>query len=219
MQALSDKEIHNIKLLRQDGNSISEISRATGRGKATVSRYVQDVVVSGDNLRILHEKQGGSRVRAEKAWEVAKMQAERMLSPPFSQRERLVTLAALYWAEGTKRELGFINSDPSMIRMFILNLGELGVKKEDLQLSLRIFEDINRDEVIEYWATVLKVESSSIMSVTVLRGKKQGKLPYGMCRVRVKNNAPYFKVLMSMIQILGTHCSSPRSSMDRTAHS
>jgi hypothetical protein len=203
MQVISKEEIKKIRSLRMVGNSILEISRKTGRGKATVSRYVQGVQVSARYIHVLREKQGGSRTRALKAWGVAQQKAKKMLTPPFSKRERLIALASLYWAEGTKRELGFINSDGMMIKMFIEYLSDLGVRKEDLQVSLRLFEDADHSLAIQYWTKILDIKSDHIRSINVLKGKKQGKLPYGMCRVRVKNNAPYFKILISMIQILG----------------
>jgi hypothetical protein len=203
MQRISKEEIEKIHSLRRVGLSILEISRKTGRGKATISRYIQGVQVSTEYVHVLREKQGGSRTRALNAWSVAQLKAKDLLSPPFSKRERLIALASLYWAEGTKRELGFINSDGMMIKMFIKYLADLGVQKEDLQISLRLFEDADRALAIQYWMKTLEVKTDHIRSINVLQGKKHGKLPFGMCRVRVKNNAPYFKILISMIQILG----------------
>jgi hypothetical protein len=204
MRRISDEEVKKIRLMRKKGLSILEISRKTGRGKATVSRYIQGVEVPLQYADVLRVKQGGSRERALRAWDIAKNKANILLSPPFTQRERLIALTSLYWAEGTKRELGFINSDGMMIKMFIIYLADLGVRKEDLQISLRLFEDADRVLAIQYWTKILGIKSNHIRSINVLQGKKKGKLPYGMCRVRVKNNAPYFKILISMIQILGS---------------
>lgn len=204
MQRIPKEEIKKIRSLRKSGLSILEIVRKTGRGKATVSRYIQGVEVSPQYVNVLREKQGGSRERALKAWGVAQIKARSLLSPPFTQRERLMALASLYWAEGTKRELGFINSDGVMIKIFIMYLADLGVRKEDLQVSLRLFEDADHALAIQYWTKILGIKSDHIRSINVLQGKKKGKLPYGMCRVRVKNNAPYFKILISMIQMLGS---------------
>lgn len=136
MKHLSKAEVNEIKTLRSRGLSISEISAISRRGKATVSRYIKGVEVVGESAQILREKQGGSRIRAEKAWETARVKAKKLIDSPLTKRERLIALSALYWAEGTKRELGFINSDGLMIKMFVSYLEDLGVKKKTCKLHL-----------------------------------------------------------------------------------
>jgi hypothetical protein len=58
----------------------------------------------------------------------------------------------------------------------------MGLDKERLRVNIRIYEDINAEKAIQYWARIVDIPKSQILSVNVLHGKKQGKLPYGMCR-------------------------------------
>jgi hypothetical protein len=41
-----------------------------------------------------------------------------------------------------------------------------------------------------------------IKNINVIKGKKIGKLKYGMCRLRVKKVGRYFKLIISMIDLI-----------------
>src|SRR3990167_9354156 len=110
--------------------------------------------------------------------------AEQLMILPLKKRDLLLILACLYWGEGTKKELNLINSDPKLISTFVFCLQTLGIQRKDLKITVRIYEDINRSQAIRYWADVLNISKNKIMGVNILGGKKKGKLPYGMCRVR-----------------------------------
>lgn len=195
------KEIDQIKNLRQKGYSISEICTALGRGKSTIQRYVKKVVVLPEFADTLKRKQGGSIVRAERLWKESEYEAKKLLKK-ISKKEKLLILAAIYWGEGTKKELNIINSDPELIRVFISCIEEIGVNKNDLRISIRIYDSININKAKKYWSNTCGIKIENIINVNVLRGKKEGKLPYGMCRVRVTNGASSFKLIMSMIKFI-----------------
>ncbi len=215
---LTGPEIEKIINLRKTGHSIPEIVRITRHGRATVFKYVQNIQPPPEFIEILRAKQGGSKERARRAWEDAASQAKTILYP-FTQKDPLCIIIGLYWGEGTKKELNLINSDPRMIKMFIEGVKLLGVRAEDLRLSLRLFEGTSSEAAIAYWASALVLPASHVHTVHYIqKGTKQGRHPYGMCRVRVARSAKYFKLLMSLIRFAAEE-TSPRSSMDRTAHS
>ena len=114
----------------------------------------------------------------------------------------MLILACLYWGEGNKNELNIINSDPNLIRIFVNCLKKLGVRNEDLLVSARIYEDLDPEKVKSFWAKTLDIDKKLIRSINVLSSKKKGKLKYGMCRVRVRKGARYFKIIMSMIDLI-----------------
>lgn len=198
---VTKKEANQIKSLRQRGYSISEICKILGRGKSTIQRYVKKVVVLPEFADTLKRKQGGSIVRAERLWKESEYEAKKLLKK-ISKKEKLLILAAIYWGEGTKKELNIINSDPDLIRVFISCIKEIGVNQNDLRVSIRIYDSINIDEAKKYWAKVCGVNIKNIINVNVLKGKKEGKLPFGMCRVRVTNGAKSFKLIISMIKFI-----------------
>lgn len=164
-------------------------------------KYVQDVKILPEYQDAWKIKKGGSKVRAEHNWNEARLKASSFVSK-IGLKEKMLILSCLYWGEGNKTELNLINSDPSMIRVVISCLKDLGVKDEELKISLRLFEDIDKQKAILFWSNSLKLSPSLIQKIDVIKGKKIGKLQYGMCRLRVTKGGQYFKLLMSMIDLI-----------------
>ena len=191
--------------LRRGGHSLPEIMRATQRGSSTVFAHVKNVQVLQANIQSLKLKQGGSRERSQKAWAEASTRAKEILGTSLSEDQRLFLLLGIYWGEGNKKELNLINSDPGLIKTFISCLKDIGVENDELKISLRIYEDIDRRKSIRFWSDFLSIDQGRITSVEVLRGRKSGKLEHGMCRVRVAKSATYFKLLTSLIREVKKH--------------
>ena len=205
---LSVEEINNIVALRKTGHSMSEIKKVVLRCKASIFKYMKNVEVLPKYKAILKAKQGGSRYKSSCNWDMARAKAKTLISnPTFS--DKMFILSCLYWGEGNKNELSLINSDPGLIKIFIDCLLEIGDKKDDLKVTLRLYDDLSKSEAINYWAKVLAIEKSFITNVNVIKGKKNGKLRYGMCRVRVSKSQEYFKLIISMIDLLRFSLNAP----------
>ncbi len=197
----TQSEINKMVELRKTGHSLPEIRKITHRGNATIHRYIKDVKILPEYRKILNQKQGGSKVRSFLKWQSAEIEARNMLDT-VHDRDLLFILACLYWAEGNKKDLNLINSDPDLVRIFVRCLVNVGVKKEDLLITLRVYSDLDKNKAKKYWGKILGIPSNQILSVNVLEGKKVGKLEYGMCRVRVRKSEYYFKLIMSMIKYI-----------------
>jgi hypothetical protein len=218
MKKLSTAKIFLIKDLRSNGHTVNEIMNITGAGKGTVSKYINGVLITDSIKKDFELKRFPSKKLSAVEWEKAKMEASKNLFPLLKQSE-LSILACLYWGEGNKKELNLINSDPFLIKTFVECLYLIGVKKENLKITLRIYEDMNPSKIKKFWANLLSVPLNQISNINILYGKKGGKLEFGMCRIRVKNGGRYFKLIISMIDLLKSHYNSRCSSMDRTRHS
>src|SRR3989338_4011029 len=210
-------DIKRIRILRETGHSLPEIRKIVGRSNSTVYGIIKDVAVDEPYASVLRAKQGGSKARSVNLWNNAAEDAEAKIGK-ILKRDRILILAALYWGEGNKTELDLINSDPQLVRVFITCLRDIGVRPDDLRVSLRLYEDIPRKKALLFWSQVVSVPVSQFGRIDVLAGKKEGKLQYGMCRVRVRKGGTHFKLLMSMIKSIKSAISS-RSSTDRTSHS
>jgi len=195
--------IKKIVQLRRTGHSLPEIRRITGKGNATVFKYCKNVIVLQKYKAILKAKQGGSIRRKESNWKEAQEFSDAYL-PSIENNHKMVILASLYWAEGRKLDFDLINSDPELIRVFINCLEQLGVTKDKLRFSLRLYCDIDKQKAIKFWKNTLKIHTSQIVSINIVKGKKEGKLKYGMCRVRIIKGGMYFKQIMSLIQRIKT---------------
>jgi hypothetical protein len=93
-----------------------------------------------------------------------------------SVRELLLVGVALYWAEGTKdkpyarRELvKFINSDVTVIRLFVAWLRLLGVNAEGCGYRVHIHETADAKAAVEYWAGVVDVDPSAFSKTVIKR--------------------------------------------------
>jgi hypothetical protein len=215
---LTSRQIRRLTGLRQTGHSLPEIRQITGHASSTVWKYIKDVSVSPRYRKILHIKQGGSKERARRRWSNAAEKAKEEIGAALSRRDRLLVLAALYWGEGNKRELNMINGSPLLLKTFLESLYCLGVVSADIRFSIRVFGRKNLKKTKDFWQRTLELTDANYVGCEILDGKKDGKLEYGMCRVRMVKSEQIFKLIMSMIDLIGTH-HSPRSSMDRVSHS
>src|SRR3989344_3127122 len=194
-----------IVALRRSGKSIPEIVAETGVAKTTVQRYVLGIVVPPEYRKILREKQGGSKERAAGLRANILETSSRQLGD-ITDRDLLLLLVGLYWGEGTKRDFSVINSDPQLIQTFLYCLYSRGIKKDRISLSLRVHDDISINAAKKFWSATTGLALTSIGRVEVIAGKKKGKLPYGMCRVRVRSGIRDRLMLQTAISLIGKDC-------------
>ncbi|MBX9906967.1 hypothetical protein K2X96_03660 [Patescibacteria group bacterium] len=199
---LTKTDVAKIIKLRESGHSLPEIRKITGRSNDAVFKYIKGVKVNPAFAQILKEKQGGSKVRALKNWELARKEAEQLITTPLNKKEKLLILACLYWGEGTKQELNIINSDGNLLKVVVSCLKDLGIQDSEFRITLRLYGDCDVDKARIYWSNILNLPANSIKNINILTGKKEGKLMYGMCRIRVTKAARYFKLIISIINLI-----------------
>ena len=214
----SSNVINKIIQLRKTGYSIGEIHKLTSKSKSLIFNYVKRVKIDSKYTDRLKEKQKSSIYRSQQDWIKAK-KISRLIIPKLKKTERILIAACLYWGEGTKKyDFSLSNTDPYLIKVFTRSLESLGISKNQLRITIRIYEDINKLKAINYWSKIIGVRPEKILNVNVLRGKKTGKLPYGMCRIRLTKGSFTFKTVMSIIDYIKQQL-CPRSLMDKTTHS
>ncbi|PIP32304.1 hypothetical protein COV53_02810 [Candidatus Gottesmanbacteria bacterium CG11_big_fil_rev_8_21_14_0_20_37_11] len=192
-QKLNTTEIDKMIDLREHGYSLSEIKHITGKAQSTVYRYIKNVKILPEYISVWESKRGGSykikRRKEESAFEDGKK-----LIGKLSNREKLLFLCALYWAEGSKKDFGLSNTDPGLIQVFVSNIRELlNIEDSRLRISIRIYEDLDKDKCLSYWSKIVGIPKDKFVSVNILSGKKKGKLEYGMCRIRVSKGGDILK--------------------------
>ncbi len=217
---VSQHTIDRIIILRREGRSLSEIAKEVGVGYGTAFRYCKGVKVLTRFRKIWLAKRGGSTLRKKLAEDKALSDARRVITS-LSLKEKLIFLSALYWGEGSKEDFGLSNTDPELIRIFVAGLKEIfGVAIGDLSIGVRVYEDLDKERCLEFWSGLVGVPVERFVSVTVLKGRKHGKLPYGMCRIRVKKGGKMLKYLKAVRGVIGDFfVDCPCSSMDRAAAS
>lgn len=187
---ISKHNIKTIQKLRTKGYSIPEISQNTTIPKTTVFRYVRDIKINEKFISRWENRKKGSRILSDKERKrVLEIVNKEILS--FNNETQKIICALLYWAEGAKKDFSFANTDPEMVKLFVNCLKrQFGISDKDIKVSIRIYGDMDGDECINYWSEVSGVKQVNKFKLDVQNGKKNGKLKYGMCRVRV--NKPGF---------------------------
>lgn len=199
---ISKFEIERIFEARRNGFSIREISELLNRSRASIAKLVAGVEVSDEHIGTWRSKRGGNSRRALAQWQQSELKAKKLLNDP-KYSNILILAASLYWAEGNKKDFNFINSDPTMIQTFIYCLKMLGLIEDRLTISIRIYNGINKNNAVNYWSNICSIAKNKIVSIEILPGEKKGKLQFGMCRIRLKRGADYFKLLMSAVKLIG----------------
>lgn len=215
MKVHNDEKIRRLKQLRRKGYSIQELVKILPMPKSTVWHHVQSIQLKPEYLQILRSKQGGSKNKSLEKWKEAKQKAKSSFSK-FGRSEKILIAAALYWGEGAKRDFSLSNTDPELIKTFLYCLRDLGLKQEDISVHVRLYEDLDQKKAVSFWENVT---GSKVRSVNVLKGKKTGKLLYGMCRLRVLKGGFLLKLLQSVKNEIIKRVACSCSSMDRTPHS
>lgn len=158
--------------LRSAGQSMPDIARQLDVAKSTVFEWTRDLPVP-ERFKIRGFSATARAARSQYwAEEVARREQQRggQIRSGFdavdglSDRELLLVGAALYWAEGSKSKpwrraerIIFVNSDPSVIRLFMSWLRLNGVPDDDVKPRLQIHETADVREAMLFWASVVGI--------------------------------------------------------------
>ena len=153
------------RTLRGEGYSLKNIAAALGVATSTVSVWVRDLPVP------VGLADGAARAAVMRAarWQRANAERERERQAvktaaakevgSLSDRELLLLGVVLYWAEGSKdkaydrrEHVALINSDVSLINMFLRWLDLLSVPEEDRRYRLSIHETADLTRAHEFWS-------------------------------------------------------------------
>jgi len=202
MNKLSSDKQEAMRSLRKQGLSIPEISDRLGISKTSVQRHVLSVTVPAQYTQRLKERQGGAKARADALRQNIQVEVGRAFAT-LSDRDRLLVLVGLYWGEGTKKDFNIINSDPELIQTVISSLDSLKINRQRLTLSLRVHSDVSVTRAKKFWSLQTGVPLDRITRHEVIKGKKKGKLPYGMCRLRVSTGIKERLYIQEAISLIG----------------
>ncbi|MFD7339956.1 hypothetical protein ACFV98_28715 [Streptomyces violascens] len=149
--------------LRSQGMTYDQIQVELGCSKSSISLWVRDLP-KPDRTRTPEE----ASAIARRGWEATlqRREEERQRTKQhsagdigeLSDRELYLVGVVLYWAEGAKdkpwarrESLKFINSDPTVIRVYLRWLELQGVTPERLRLCVNIHESADVEEATRFW--------------------------------------------------------------------
>lgn len=198
MRKHSWKKIKRIKELRKIGYSINELVRELSVPKTTVWHHIQGVKVSPKYIPVLNAKRGGSKKIKEINLQIAKEKAKNLLQNP--NKELAITLAMLYWGEGSKKVCELINSDGKMIQVYLKILRSyLNISNDYIKVTARYFSGMDKNKCLNYWSKITGVSKNKFI-VRFNDGGTRGKTKYGMCRITVRRGHNTLKLIRSLIE-------------------
>jgi len=161
--------------MRQAGATVPEIAEALTVSKSTAYLWVKHLPLDETSERAQQRRSEHSRRVAETRWEplrkkrdadrAATNQAEANWVGELSDREIMLLGAVAYWCEGTKSKpwqpnrcrTTFINSDPTLIRLFLRFLESWGEDRQTLKYRVSIHESADAEAAGRWWADVVGV--------------------------------------------------------------
>lgn len=198
--------------LRKEGMSYSEILRVVPVAKSTLSIWLRSVGLSKTQQQRLTAKKLDAGKRGGAARNVTRInttaeivnRSKRQIGV-ISKRELFLVGAVLYWAEGSKEKetapgsgIQFTNSDPKMLRVFLLWLrSACKIEEEKIHFQIYLHEtNENRiREVVEHWSKNLMVTEDRLNKIYFKRNKvstnrkNTGELYFGLVRIKVRESS------------------------------
>lgn len=219
---------HLYKLVIQDrkkGVSLFDLSEKYGLAKSTISLWCRNTILSKHAQDIIRKKwfentaaaraKGSSKNKQKRVDSIKReFDVAKSMIGSTSYRDLLVIGISLYWAEGSKKEVGsgfsFINSDPEMIKVMYEWLDKIvHVTRDQLVMNVCI-NDIHRVreyEILKFWSNLLDCPTGcfgrTIFIKTSYRRKYTNHDKYfGMLRIRVKSSSWLRRRILGMIRVL-----------------
>ena len=197
--------------LRKKGLSYSQIKNKLSVSKSTLSGWLKDMPLPKSRLdelqrndlvieKIRQTKLAKKLKRREGVYKKVSQEIRNSKDPFF------VAGFYLYWAEGTKTSeysVSLANSDPSMIKCFVLWLQSLGVPKDKLKGRLHVYSDQNEPQLRKFWS---KQTGISLKNFTKSYSKQsrsdrktfKGMFPHGTCVIAYHNRDMHEYILEGM---------------------
>jgi len=187
-----------VRILRKEGYSLTEISKALNIAKSTASLWLKDIQLNQPALSRLKERKILGQYKTSLLWKTRRKEQNNKdqsqakvffksltLSLPFNK----LILAVLFWTEGSKstKEISFINSDPQMISTFLRLLRacySISESKFRCLLHAHEYHDVPRQ--LKYWSQLTNIPLTQF-SKTYLKpntGKRKKTNYPGSLRVR-----------------------------------
>jgi transposase-like protein len=214
--------------LRKSGKSITSIATRLGVSKSTVSIWCRDISLTEAQIREIaslskHHATASllraselQRKRRQLDISVQTMKGVKSVGK-VSKRDIFSVGLGLYWGEGYKKgsqELGFTNSDPSIIRFYIKWLENIySVEKNRLILRVSI-NDLHLHRVTkiqQYWSKVCGVSEKQFTKASIIHTASKQRPGtedeyQGTLRVKVRRGTELRRQILGSISALSEAC-------------
>ena len=207
--------------MRKQGLSIKDIAKKLDVSTSSVSVWTRDITLTQEqyDLLLYHSRDPyyGKRlnyIRKKKADTDRKIRRLKKIGVKevgyLSKRELFLVGIALYWSEGFKKDsqVGFANSDPSMINFFLRWLFEcFGYTYDDftVRVTLNISHKKRINEVEKFWseATNIPLKGFRKPFYQNVKWQKTYQNPneyHGLLRIKVLKSKDFLRKIYGYIE-------------------
>jgi len=220
------KSLFRIKAcdLRKQGMGIKTIAHQLDVSSSTVSLWCRDVILTQKQIQLLQKNARdpffGKRLEYIQNKQKKRIEKIRFLREEgvkdigqLSKRDLFISGISLYWAEGFKKDnlVGFANSDPQMIVIFIRwLLNCCNITKDRIKCRLGVNETYKQKikELERYWSHAIDIPLSQFQKpyIQKVQWKKQYDNPeeyHGVLRIRVSRSTDLLRKIHGWIEGIG----------------
>jgi transcriptional regulator with XRE-family HTH domain len=215
------KEKVRARELRKKGLSIKNIASQLDVSPSSVSLWTRDIILTPEQYKKLEENARNplygkrldyiNKVKRRTNKKIKKLRIEGIKEiGKLSKRELFLVGAALYWSEGFKKnsQVGFSNSDPGMINLFIKWLQmifDYDYKDLSVRVTLNISHKHRIKEIERYWSDITGIPLKNFRKPFYQRvkWKKYYRNPneyYGLLRINVLKSKDFLRKIYGYIE-------------------
>lgn len=199
--------------LRLKGLSYSQIKEKMGLSKSTLSNWLSQYPLSDKRMRELRD---WSPRRIEKCRVTKLINRQNKLDDIYlrvkkdiknlNKRETFLAGLFLYWGGGGKTSrstVSITNTDPSVLKLFIKWMTDMGISKKRIRVRLQLYQDMNLNKEIKFWSDTLiisegqfrkpRVKNYLLSSITYKNG-----FGHGTCTIFLYSAEIYDYIIMCL---------------------
>lgn len=206
-----------IKLRLEKESSYSEIRKMLGVPKSTLSNWLRELPLSEERMLKLRRenlKRNEAKIerfritmrekREEKNREIYKKYQKKFSK--FSKNVFFVAGLMLYLGEGSKKDyyvIALTNTDPDIINFFVVWLNDfLDIQKEDIKISLHLYENMDIEKENEFWRKKLGLKKSQFYKPWISKLKKASfsykeSFRHGTCTIHASSGEKKRELMMA----------------------
>jgi transcriptional regulator with XRE-family HTH domain len=170
---------HRARELRLQGWTYDQIQVELGCSKSSISLWVRDLPKperkrSTEEATEIARRGWEAKLRIRDAERQRTKEAAGQAIGKLSSRELFLVGVSLYWAEGGKdkpydrrENVAFVNSDPTMIQVFLAWLDLLEIERERLRFTVMIHEKADVAAAEQYWADLVGADRHAFNKTTL----------------------------------------------------
>lgn len=205
--------------LREAGWTYPQIAKELSVSRSTCSLWLRDLdhpepTLEGQARRTAALRASGARRRSVNEASAARFkEAIAQSLGAVTSRDLLIALAVSYWCEGGKSKpwsrrerLVWVNSDPTLVRLFLDGLALLDVSPMQLRFELQIHESADEFAARRWWAEQIGIAADDFGRTTLKRHnpktlrRNSGSDYHGCLRIRVLQSRALYHVMDGLVQ-------------------